>query len=88
MASPINEPKKGRVLPCKKEDTTFAITTGEFSVLVSDGFFQQEDETRSGAKRTKRFGEMYFYADRDDAMEGGSTSGWLAIVHFGSVGRL
>ena len=69
MTSPNNEPEKGRVLVVKQGFPSSAITAAEFSVLVSDGLYTQEDGTRMGSRQTKRYGEMYFYADYNDAME-------------------
>ena len=44
---------------------------GEFSVLVSDGFFSTNvDEARNnGMRNTKRYGELRFYVTEEDAME-------------------
>ena len=54
-----------------KPNITDAITAGEFSVLVSDGFLTVEagSRTATAARKTKRYGELYFFVSEDDAME-------------------
>ena len=63
------EPKLGRVAPTTRADNGNAITAGEFSVLASDGLFSLEVENRSGMRQAKRYGELRFFVDKDDAME-------------------
>ena len=63
------EPKLGRVAPTTRADKGNAITAGEFSVLASDGLFSLEVENRSGMRQAKRYGELRFFVDKDDAME-------------------
>ena len=65
------QPKLGRIVATTKPDKGLSITAGEFSVLLSDGFFNTNvDETRNnGMRNTKRFGELRFYVTEEDAME-------------------
>ena len=67
MSSAITEPKLGRVAKTTKPNVTDAITAGEFSVLVSDGFLAEEGGSRTAtARKTKqRFGELYFFVNED-----------------------
>ena len=64
-------PKLGRIVATTKPDKGLSVTAGEFSVLMSDGFFSTNvDETRNnGMRNTKRFGELRFYVTEEDAME-------------------
>ena len=63
------EPKLGRVAPTTRADKGNAIAAGEFSVLASHGLFSLEVENRSGMRQAKRYGELRFFVDQDDAME-------------------
>ena len=63
------EPKLGRVAPTTRADKGNAIAAGEFSVLASHGLFSLEVENRSGMRQAKRYGELRFFVDKDDAME-------------------
>ena len=70
MSSAIIEPKLGRVARTTKPHIADAITAGEFSVLVSDGFIAEEGGSRTAtAKKATRYGELYFFVSEDDAME-------------------
>ena len=70
MSSAIIEPKLGRVARTTKPHIADAITAGEFSVLVSDGFIAEEGGSRTTtAKKATRYGELYFFVSEDDAME-------------------
>ena len=64
-------PKLGRIVATTKLDKGLSVTAGEFSVLMSDGFFSTNvDETRNnGMRNTKRFGDVRFYVTEEDAME-------------------
>ena len=65
------QPKLGRIVATTKPDKGLSITAGEFSVLLSDGFFNTDvDETRNnGMRNAKRFGDLRFYVAEEDAME-------------------
>ena len=74
-------PKLGRIVATTKPDKGLSVTAGEFSVLLSDGFFSTNvDETRNNGmrntstescalRRAAQYGELRFYVTEEDAME-------------------